>query len=239
MRVNGLVTGEPVMEFNQTRKRDGATWRQGLPELSLESAGSAGRDAVENLVAERFARQHNARITHFLPLLLGLRTGDRYAAVAGLRPAGNDELFVEQYFDRLAEQEISFAFQTPVDRGQVVEIGNLVATEAGAGYLMFACLAPLLHLAGFRWVICTATPQVENMLQKMGFDPLRLCTADPDRLAGGLADWGRYYDTRPNVIAGDVRRAGQFIDGSLLPAPFRHELSNLASQLQQIRKSAS
>ena len=121
MQVNGQVTGEPLMEFNQTRKRDKAARRQHLPDLSLESTGSAGREAVENLVAERFARQHDARIKHFLPLLLGLRTGDRFAAVAGLRPAGNDELFVEQYFDRLAEQEISFAFQTPVDRGQVVE----------------------------------------------------------------------------------------------------------------------
>jgi hypothetical protein len=238
MQVDGQVTGEPLMEFNQTRKRDRAAWPRSLPELSLESAGSSRREAVENLVAERFARQHDAQIKHFLPLLLGLRTGGRFAAVAGLRPAGNDELFVEQYFDRLAEQEISLAFQTPVHRGQVVEIGNLVATEAGAGYLMFACLAPLLKLAGFRWVICTATPQVENMLQKMDFDPLRLCAADPDRLSGGVADWGRYYETRPNVIAGDVHRAGRVIDGSLLPAQFRHELSNLALQLQQIRKSA-
>jgi len=227
------------MEFNPTRKRDKSAWRQSLPELSLETPGSADRETVENLVAERFARQHEARINHFLPLLLGLRTGGRYAAVAGLRPAGSDELFVEQYFDRLAEQEISLAFQAPVDRGQVVEIGNLAATEAGAGYLMFACLAPVLNLAGFRWVICTATPKVENMLQKMGFDPLRLCAADPGRLAAGVADWGRYYETRPNVIAGDVRRAGQVVDGSLLPAPFRQQLSKLASQLQQIRKSAS
>jgi hypothetical protein len=239
MQVNGQVTGEPLMEFNPTRKSDKGAWRQSLPELRLESPESPGRAAVENLVAKRFARQHDARIKHYLPLLLGLRTGDRYAAVAGLRPAGNDELFVEQYLDRLAEQEISIQFKTPVDRGQVAEIGNLVATEAGAGYLMFACLAPVLNLAGFRWVICTATPQVENMLRKMGFDPLRLCAADPGRLADGVADWGRYYESRPNVIAGDVRRAGQVLDESLLPARFWHGLSKLASELQQIRKSAS
>lgn len=227
------------MEHKLTRNRNTYASARSLPALQLESGDSPERRTIEDLVAERFAKQFDARIHQFLPLLLGLRTGGRYAAVAGLRPGANNELFLEQYLDRLAEQEISRLFRTPVDRGQIVEIGNLVATEAGAGYLMFACLAPLLQTAGFRWVICTATSQVEKMLQKMGFDPIRIREADPARLVEGAADWGSYYASRPHVIAGDVRRAGEMIDWDLLPTVFRRELSGVALTLQQIRQSAS
>ena len=227
------------MEYKPTRICTTNARAHSLPALQLASGDSPERRTIESLVAERFAKQFDARINQFLPLLLGLRTGGRYAAVAGLRPGANNELFLEQYLDRLAEQELSHVFRTPVDRGQVVEIGNLVATEAGAGYLMFACLAPLLQTAGFRWVICTATPQVEKMLQKMGFDPVRIRAADPARLTGGAADWGTYYASRPHVIAGDVRSAGEMIDWDLLPTVFRRELSGVALALQRIRQSAS
>ena len=62
MQVNGQVTGEPLMEFNPTRKRDKAAWRQHLPVLSLESSRSAGREAVENLVASRGSMMHGSNI---------------------------------------------------------------------------------------------------------------------------------------------------------------------------------
>lgn len=227
------------MNSNPTQEHGHYERQQRLPELKLAPTGTTDRKVLEKLVAERFERQYAARVSHFLPVMLGLRTGDRYAAVAGLRPAGGEDLFLEQYLDRLAEQEISRVFRTPVDRAQLVEIGNLVTAEAGAGYLMFACLVPLLRAAGFRWVMCTATPQVERMLQKMGFEPLRICAADPDRLEEGATDWGRYYQTRPNVIAGDLRGTSQAIDWNLLPEPFRRELHKLAADLRQIRKSAS
>jgi hypothetical protein len=233
------VTEEEPMDIDPTRNCHTNADARNLPVLRLEVEHSAERRNIEQLVADRFAQQFAAHVNHFLPLLLGLHTGDGYTAVAGLRPGGSEELFLEQYLDRLAEQEISHVFHTPVDRCQIVEIGHLVATEPGAGYLMFACLAPLLRAAGFRWVICTATPQVERMLNKMCFDPVRICKADPARLNGSAADWGHYYDSRPHVIAGDLRNAGAVIDWNLLPDAFRQELSGLATRLQKIRQPAS
>ncbi len=179
----------------------------GTLSLNLESAGSPARARLERQIAARFAAQYDAQLSHFHPFLLALKSAGRPLAIAGLRPARDGELFLEKYLDRLAEQSVSSVFRTPVDRTQIVEIGNLVSTEPGASYLLFATLAPFLRDAGFRWVICTATAQVEARLEKMRLAPKRICAASPDRLGDEAINWGKYYAAQPHVIAGDLKLA--------------------------------
>lgn len=177
------------------------------PGLRLEPEGSAGRMLLERRVADRFAQQHQARIEHFLPLLLSLDLAGQSGAIAGLRCAGASRLFLEQYLECGVEQAISGIFREPVGRDQVLEIGNLVSMLPGAAPMLFAILPGLLDDAGIRWVACTATPQVRSMLHKLGFSARTLATADPKSLGDEAAAWGTYYDSRPTVIAGDVRAA--------------------------------
>ncbi len=179
----------------------------GCPKIQLDPADSAGRTALEQCIAQRFARQYGARIDHFLPFLLSLRTSGQLGAVAGLRLARQSELFLEQYLAQPVEQAISRVFRTPVDRSQVVEVGNLVSIAPGTASMLFGILAVLLNEAGIRWVVCTATPQVKALLDKLQFPTQIICAADPQLLGNQGQDWGSYYASRPQVIVGDAQLA--------------------------------
>lgn len=180
-----------------------------LPTLRLASTECPDRAALEQRIADTFACQYGARIEHFLPLLLSLDLDGRPGSIAGFRFAARSALFLEQYLDVPVEQAIARRFREPIDRGQVVEIGNLVALLPGAGSILFAVLPRLLDAAGVRWVACTATPRVRTMLRKLGFPSQTICDADPAALGDGGESWGSYYESRPTVIAGDVRAAAK------------------------------
>ncbi len=175
--------------------------------FDLVQPQSAERDELEMSIKTRFERTYGAQLRQFLPNLLRLGVAEALGAVVGIQPASSAELFLEQYLEQPIEQAIAQTFQTPVDRAQVVEIGNLAANVPGQAYALFAVLATVLSCAGYRWVACTATPQVEAMLGKMSFSSRTLCSADASCLQEGSSDWGDYYASKPRVIVGDVRLA--------------------------------
>lgn len=210
------------------------------PALSLADAGSADRALLEQHVASRFARQYGATIDQFLPLLLRLDLGNQPGAIAGLRFAGRSALFLEQYLDRPVEQAVARRFCEPVDRHQIVEIGNLVSLLPGAASMLFALLPGLLDAAGVRWVVCTATPQVRAMLSGLGFPSKTICAADPAALGEGVGSWGSYYESRPRVIAGDVkvaaRLAGRNADARRLRRVLAGPLEDATAVLYNARR---
>lgn len=198
---------------------------QGLS-LTLVPQQSTGRRELEQSIVQKFESAYGAHLTHFLPDLLKLGLYGELGAVAGIRTAHDDTLFLEQYLDQPVEQAVAGAFMTPVDRDGIVEIGNLAANIPGLAYSLFAVLATILGRAGFRWVVCTATPQVASMLSRMNFSTQTICRADPSLLETGASDWGEYYASRPRVIAGDVQLAAAQIAGN-------PEISRLVEQLHQ------
>jgi hypothetical protein len=96
--------------------------------FALVSAESEERHAVEQSITRKFERVYGAHLNQFLPRHLRLGVADELGAVAGMRPAGDSELFLEQYLGQPIEQAIARAFSAPVDRAQIVEIGNLAAS---------------------------------------------------------------------------------------------------------------
>jgi hypothetical protein len=194
--------------------------------LSLVSHHSGDRQAVETSIMRKFERAYGAHLTHFLPDLLRLDVAGELGAVAGIRAARGGALFLEQYLDRPVEQAVARAFMTPVDRDGTVEIGNLAANVPGLAYSLFAALATTLSAAGYRWVVCTATPQVALMLSRMGFSAQAICPADPSLLESDSTEWGEYYTTRPRVMAGDVQLAAAQVAGN----------PEIAAQIEQLRQ---
>ena len=207
--------------------------------FDLVQEQSAERRQLESSITRKFERVYGAHLSHFLPELLRLGVSDELGAVVGIRPAGSGALFLEQYLDQPVEQPIARAFKTPVDRAQVIEIGNLAAEVPGMAYALFAVLATVLSRAGYRWVACTATPQVELMLSRMRFSSRTLCNADPARLEEGFADWGDYYASKPRVIVGDVRRAaaqvGKNREMRALVRHFEPQIAQMAASLSRTR----
>lgn len=163
------------------------------------------RAAFEHFIAARFGRAYGARVTHFLPHLLGVRDGlARWQAAAGYAVASGQPLFLEQYLDGPIEFTIAATLGRPVARASIVEVGNLAAISAGMARVLIPLLARHLHRLGYRWVAFTATRALRNTFQRLGLRPLRLIRADPARLADRGANWGTYYDHDPVVMAGKI-----------------------------------
>ncbi|WP_160154669.1 thermostable hemolysin [Microbulbifer sp. ALW1] len=175
--------------------------------LSFRFSGDAdpGRGAVEAYIAGQFHRVYGARLRHFMPWLLSFGRGNRMDGGLGLRPASSEPLFLEQYLDAPVEVLLGERAGVPVNRRDVAEIGNLVATARGGSRLLFLILAELFAAADLTWAIFTATPEVQHLLQKLTDHQLVLCRADGSRLGPELANWGSYYHTRPAVVAVNVR----------------------------------
>ena len=179
--------------------------RAAKPHLEPVHRSHPARGIFEAFIAARFGRAYGARVTHFLPHLLGVRDGlDRWQAAAGYAPAAAQRLFLEQYLDRPIERVIAAAVGRTVARASIVEVGNLAAISAGMARALVPQLARHLHRLGYRWVAFTATRALRNTFQRLGLNPLPLVRADPARLADGGASWGTYYDQDPVVMAGKV-----------------------------------
>jgi hypothetical protein len=228
-----ILHDEPHAVLPGTRRASPAA-----PDLSigLVTQHSAERQELESGITSKFESAYGAQLSHFLPNLMRLGIATELGAVIGIRTAHDGPLFLEQYTDRPIEQLVAGAFETPVDRDQVVEIGNLAADVPGLAYTLFAVLATVLNAAGYRWVACTATPQVEAMLTRMNFSSQTICSADPSRLEEDSADWGDYYRSRPNVIIGDVREAAAQVASNpnmaMLVQQFSRPIAEMSSNLK-------
>jgi hypothetical protein len=167
-------------------------------------AAEPARAAVETYIARRYARCHGAQVDVFMPRLLVAQNDGRCLAAVGLRAAGAQPLFLEQYLDAPVEAAVAAGLRQPVERTQVVEIGNLAVSNRRAGQVLITLLIEALRGAGFRWLVFTATRPVRALVQGLGFPLENLAPADPSRLGAGRATWGRYYEAEPQVMAGDL-----------------------------------
>lgn len=208
--------------------------------VDLDPIHSTGRQKLETCIADKFDQQYQAEISHFLPYLLSLSESEQLDAVVGIQLAGKSDLFLERYLDAPVEQAISRACQTPVDRGQVVEIGNLAAAVPGTASLLFGVLATVLHRAGVRWVACTATPQVHAMLKSLKFPTHTICDADASAMGEEAGEWGDYYSSRPQVIVGDTRLAAEAVASSrvvhVLSRKLARPINDAAAALKKARQ---
>ena len=178
---------------------------QPLPTVALHDTQALNRHIVEGYVAKKFADAYGATITEFMPKLLSLSCQDKFSAVAGVRSAQKHPLFLERYLDHPIEHLLSECCEGLVKRESVIEIGNLVATHRGSSQLLFILLTAILHQADFGWVVFTAVPQVQKILNRLGIRTYFLAQAEPTRLTlEEQQQWGKYYQSKPRVIAGNL-----------------------------------
>jgi len=180
--------------------------RRGAPaRLEPVHATHPSRVQFEDFIAARFGRAYGARVTHFLPHLLGVRDGlGRWQAAAGYAAAEAGRLFLEQYLERPIEQALAERLGRPLARHGIVEVGNLAAVSAGMARQLIPQLARHLHRLGYRWVVFTATRALRNSFLRLGLRPLPIARADPARLPDGGTSWGAYYEQDPIVMAGKI-----------------------------------
>lgn len=178
------------------------------PQMSLSTAlaGSAQRALFEDFIQQRFRKAHGADIRHFMPQLFGVHNGTgALCAVAGVRHAHLESLFLERYLDEPIEPLISAAAEQPVDRSVIVEVGNLAASDTGTARLSIIAITYLLAMGGLEWVTFTGNVGLVNSFHRLGLKPVTLCAADPARLGDDRHDWGSYYESKPWVHVGNIR----------------------------------
>lgn len=182
------------------------------PEFEFVSSGSLQREEVEGYVSKKFKAAYGANIHEFMPSLLSMRCLGNLSGVAGLRPAANHSLFLEQYLDETIELELQKNFGYAVTRESIVEIGNLAASKRGASQLVFLVFTAMLSAAGYKWIVFSATTSLRGTLNKLGFETQVIKKADPARLqTTKLDEWGSYYQSEPMVVVGSLENAIEII----------------------------
>ena len=177
--------------------------------VRLKTAAGDRRSQAESFVFEAFRAAYGARVRHFFPLLMALRSEtDALLAVLGLRLAGQEPLFLEQYLDIPAERALAMATGALVDRYGLVEVGNFAVGAAGGGRWLITALTAYLYSAGHSWAVFTCGPELQNAFRRLGIELVDLGLADPRRLsAEELANWGSYYVQHPRVMAASVNQS--------------------------------
>ena len=171
----------------------------------------SGRDAADRVEVEQFIRgiffqACGAKVRFFLPVLMSLRDLDGcLIAACGIRNAGRERLFLENYMDRPVEQILSERVGSPVLRSDIVEIGNYSVAETGLSRLLISAIFDQLHATSKQWAVFTAIQLVRNALIKQNIFPRVLCDADIESLPQEeQSEWGDYYEQKPQVMA--IRR---------------------------------
>ncbi len=178
-----------------------------MPTFRWHEEMSSERVQIEAYIADKFRQEYEAEVSTFAPLLLSMHCKKELNAAIGLRPAESSALFIEQYLDAPIEESIKVDESVSVKREEIIEISNLVATRRGASQLLFIVVGSILYEAGYRWLVFNATDKVERITRKFPFPVQVLCAADPQCLGERAQEWGRYYETSPRVIVGDIRVA--------------------------------
>lgn len=172
------------------------------------------RRRIQRYIADRFKAVHDADIKHFLPILLSISRESETGAALGLQFGAESAMFLEQYLSNPIEQEIAALKEMPVARSSIVEVGNLVISHRPSGLLLFILMTGVLERLSCKWMVFTATRNVENMLKKLGYSPFYLADAPPEVLGDEAASWGQYYQNSPRVLTGSVDSACQEIGRS-------------------------
>ena len=172
--------------------------------LEMHALPSKRRARIEQFIRAEFREHFGARITTFMPVLVGLHDsrGEVLGAV-GCRSAADERLFLETYTQAPIESVIAERLGVNVRRDEIVEVGSLACRNGRVAMAMVQALVPHLLEAGFSWVVFTGADTVVRVFQRLHLAPQELCIAEQSKLDADQREiWGSYYEHDPKVMAG-------------------------------------
>ena len=168
---------------------------------------AAERERVERYIASIFSAAYGATVLEYLPLLVYMEQDSGFQAALGLRSASHNALFCEGYLDAPLERQVSREFGRSVNRGQLMELGNLVSSRPGQAVSLYLLVVAALGQAGISHLVFAANRAVRVSIRRCGFVTRELCPADPVVLGDHAAQWGSYYEGNPRVVLADIPQA--------------------------------
>ena len=171
--------------------------------VHFSQSDAVDRAEVEQFINKVFREAYGARIRRFKPCLMSLRDHDnKLVAACGFRSAALEPLYLESYLDQPIEAALSERIGFPIDRNDIVEVGNFSVAEPGMARYLIAAIVDQLHATSKQWAVFTAVPLVRNAFIKMRLNPVILCDAHKWHLPiKEQVEWGSYYRHRPQVMA--------------------------------------
>lgn len=203
LRENSNISTSATREMITARKSNIAICGELPVFTNIVEHHHAERTELESFIQQMFFQVHGAKITHFMPKLLGLRDGENtLRAVCGLRHAENQALFLEHYLDAPIEKVLSAQVGHRVARDEILEIGNLAVLKPACIRSLLASVSVYLHSTDTKWAVFTGITTLRNALRRLHMPVQTLGEAKLIRLPlADQAHWGTYYDQQPQIMA--------------------------------------
>ncbi|OUR66054.1 hypothetical protein A9Q73_07915 [Bermanella sp. 47_1433_sub80_T6] len=199
--------------------RSGAKKTKNSSNIQMLTPTHALRPQVETFIKDIFQQHHSAQVDTFLPTLLAaFDESGNTNSVLGFRNAQDQPLYLEQYLDQGIETLIQSFSRNPVQRAQVVEIGNLASKNAASCQALFVNITQHLQDTGVNWITCTGTSVLRIVFRRLGIKAVAIHEADQNRLGDKQYSWGSYYDHEPQVMLIDVKETHQHFSEQALKA---------------------
>lgn len=112
---------------------------------TVQRSEIAERNMLENFIREKYRQVHQASVCEFSSTLFAGYVGTEMQVVIGMEHLSTVDAFLERYLDASIEQILTQLSNVPVQRPQIVEIGNLAALDMDKAKLMVAFL--VFHLS--------------------------------------------------------------------------------------------
>lgn len=167
--------------------------------------GSAGRAEAEALIHSRYQSIHGATVGTCMPHLYAISAPDEgIAGAVGIRMMEQKGGLVERYLDHPIELLLKDLTDQPINREDLVEVGNLAAANIPVAVLLIAFLFEECSRLGRSHAVFTGTHAVRLALRRAKVPHQIIQPADPNRLGADKDEWGRYYECDPHIIVVDV-----------------------------------
>lgn len=188
---------------NKTISVPETDWENRALTMHLSGRNAPDRAKIEQFIHGIFYQVCGAKVRFFLPTLISLRDqGGRIVAACGIRSAGVERLFLENYMDKPVEQALSEKTGSSVMRSDIVEIGNFSVAETGMARALISAIFDQLHATSKQWAVFTTVQILYNSMVKQNIFPTILCNADIECLPlSERSEWGSYYQQNPQVMA--------------------------------------
>lgn len=175
------------------------------PTYRLAMPGMADYSELSDFIRRIFRKTYDAEVVVAYPQLIGVYAeNDTPRAALGMRGADEEKLFLERYLAQPAEKAIRDHTGLTIARQHIAEAGNLASTSMTALRNLMLALSVTLKQEGFEYILFTGTESLKRYLELLGLKPVVFAKADPSVLGKDAARWGKYYDTRPQVMGGTV-----------------------------------
>jgi len=155
------------------------------------------------LIQSRYQETFSADISPNFPDYLSHGRQGSPRAALGYARAGSAPLFLESYLDQAIETLASSALDRPVERQQIVEIGNFAAVDPYSMIELWGAAANDLAEWG-DVAVATLTAPLRRMFRRIGIPFTEIAPARRERLGENAACWGSYFDQDPMVCAGII-----------------------------------